>query len=89
MKIEGTSDTCQVSERDDQRDLGLQLAQALAHSPHTRLMPPRLHQLPLASARSPSPLIYTAAPYRYSAALAPGHLTLLPSLLHGRTRPWS
>ena len=69
----------QTSELAGLRDLGLQLSQALAHSPHTRLMPPHDHQLPWVSSRDP--LVYAAAPFRYSAALAPHHLGLLPSLL--------
>ena len=71
------------------RDLGLQLSRALAHSPLTRLKPPHDHQLPWISSRDP--LVYSAAPFRYSAAIAPLHLRLLPSLLeeyaHGGSTP--
>ena len=69
----------QTSEVGGLRDLGLQLAQELAHSASTRLMPPHAHQLPWVCSRAA--LVYAAAPFRYSAALAPCHLHLLPGLL--------
>ena len=68
----------QTSALDGLRDLGLQLSQALAHSHYTRLLPPRAHQLPWVI--STNPLVYMAAPFRYSASLAPHHLPLLPSV---------
>ena len=42
-------------------------------------MPPHDHQLPWVSSRDAQ--VYAAAPFRYSAAIAPGHLSLLPDLL--------
>ena len=68
----------QPSSLDGLRDLALQLSQALAYSPITCLMPPHDHQLPWVSSRDAQ--VYAAAP-RYSAAIAPGHLSLLPDLL--------
>ena len=69
----------QVSPEESLRDLAIQLAQALAHSPVTHLIPPQAHQLPWVSSRAP--LVYTAAPLRYSSALAAHQLHLLPGLI--------
>ena len=61
------------------RELGLQLSQLLAQSPHTLLKPSKDHQLPWACSRAS--VLYETAPFRYSAALATRHLSLLPKLL--------
>ena len=42
-------------------------------------MPPHAHQLPWVNSRAPA--VFAAAPSRYSSALAPAHLPLLPPLL--------
>lgn len=69
----------QTSEHSRQRDLALRLSLALAASPCTGLVPQSTQAIPWLSSRVP--MVDTAAPFRYSSALAPHHIELLPALM--------
>jgi len=71
--------TQQISPYSGTRELGMILAQALAHSNAISLPADEAHHIPWVG--NEVPLLYMAAPFRYSACLAAHHLRFLPPLL--------